>query len=68
MAIYDGSVVSVSSFAARARSGLSKTMSMMKNASRTRDNVSVIGGRKYVDRLDCGRGDKLTIFGRRMPQ
>jgi hypothetical protein len=56
MAIYDGPVVYVSMFALYGRSELLTSLEVLENARSTRDNISVIDGRKYIDvlKLECG--------------
>jgi hypothetical protein len=64
MTIYDGPMVYVSMFSVYGLSQLSDNMRVVKNARGTRDNISVIHGRKYIDilKMECG-ADAFNMVG-----
>jgi hypothetical protein len=64
MAIYDGPMVYVSMFSVNGLSQLRDNMIVVKNATGTRDNISVINGRKYIDllKMECG-ADGFDMVG-----
>jgi hypothetical protein len=64
MTIYDGPMVYVSMFAAYGQSQFRDNDAAMKNATGTRDNISVINGRKYIDilKMECG-SDGFNMVG-----
>jgi hypothetical protein len=64
MTIYDGPMVYVSMFAAYGQSQFRDNDATMKNTRGTRDNISVINGRKYIDilKMECG-SDGFNMVG-----